>query len=44
LRTLFITTATSGLSPSQREAEPLAGGLFAVEIESPGLPAALFAG
>ncbi|MBT2325457.1 SMP-30/gluconolactonase/LRE family protein [Variovorax paradoxus] len=42
LCTLYITSATSGLTPAQREAEPLAGGLFAVRIDSPGLPAALF--
>lgn len=44
LRTLFITSASTGLSEAQRAAEPLAGALFAVEIDSPGLPACLFAG
>jgi len=44
LRTLFITTARSGLTPEQLAAEPLAGGLFAVSIDSPGLPAGLFGG
>lgn len=44
LRTLFITSATSGLSPAQRDAQPQAGGLFAVELDVPGLPAPLFGG
>jgi D-xylonolactonase len=44
LRTLYISSAAGGLTPAQREAEPLAGGLFAVRIDSPGLPAALFGG
>jgi len=44
LRTLYITSARSGLSDAQLKAEPLAGGLFAVEIGEPGIEAALFAG
>ncbi|NVM92710.1 sugar lactone lactonase YvrE [Variovorax sp. SG517] len=44
LRTLYITTARNGLTPEQEAAEPLAGGLFRVRIDSPGVPAALFAG
>ena len=44
LRTLFITSATSGLTPAQREAEPLAGGLFAVGLDTPGLEAPRFGG
>lgn len=44
LRTLFITTAKSGLTPEQLAAEPLAGGLFAVAVDSPGVPAGLFGG
>lgn len=44
LRTLFITSARSGLTPEQLAAEPLAGGLFAVSVDSPGLPACLFGG
>jgi sugar lactone lactonase YvrE len=44
LRTLFISTARTGLTPAQLAAEPLAGGLFAVEVDSPGLPANLFGG
>ncbi|MEO8021749.1 SMP-30/gluconolactonase/LRE family protein [Polaromonas sp.] len=44
LRTLFITTARVGLTPEQLAAEPLAGGLFAVAVDSPGLPAGMFGG
>jgi sugar lactone lactonase YvrE len=44
LRTLYITSATSGLTPAQREAEPEAGGLFAVQLDVPGLPASPFGG
>ncbi|WP_143433836.1 SMP-30/gluconolactonase/LRE family protein [Hydrogenophaga sp. A37] len=44
LHTLFITTARTGLTPEQLAAEPLAGGLFAVSVDSPGLPANLFGG
>jgi len=44
LRTLFITTASSGLTPAQLEAQPLAGGLFAVAVDRAGRPAHLFGG
>jgi len=44
LRTLYITSAWSGLDAAQREAQPQAGALFAVTLDSPGLPAGLFAG
>lgn len=44
LRTLFITTARTGLTPAQLEAQPLAGGLFAVAVDAPGTPAHLFSG
>lgn len=42
LRTLFISSACFELTAAQRAQEPLAGGLFAVELDAPGLPAALF--
>lgn len=38
LRTVFVTTAWKGLSPSQRQAQPLAGGVFAFRSDTPGLP------
>lgn len=44
LRTLFISTARVGMSPAQLAAEPLAGGLFAVDVDSPGLPAHPYGG
>jgi sugar lactone lactonase YvrE len=44
LKTMYITSATLDLTPEQREREPLAGGLFAVEMDIPGLPANLFHG
>jgi sugar lactone lactonase YvrE len=44
LRTLFITTARVGLTPEQLAAQPLAGSVFAIEIDSPGVPAHLFGG
>ena len=41
LKTLYITTASIGIDP---EEEPVAGGLFALEVETPGVPAVKFAG
>jgi D-xylonolactonase len=38
LRTLYVTTAWKGLSEEQRKQQPLAGGLFAVRVDVPGLP------
>lgn len=42
LRTLFITTAWEGFSFAQREAQPLAGSLFALRTDTPGLPVVPF--
>lgn len=42
LRTLYVTSAAAGLTPLQRQAEPLAGALFAVELDIVGMPADLF--
>jgi sugar lactone lactonase YvrE len=44
LRTLYITSARSGLSEEQLNAEPLAGGLFAIDVGEPGVAPARFAG
>jgi xylono-1,5-lactonase len=44
LRTLFITSAADGLSPAELEREPLAGGLFAVDLDVGGVPANKFKG
>jgi sugar lactone lactonase YvrE len=43
LRTAYVTTAWKGLSPAQRAAQPLAGGLFAFRVDTPGLPQHVFA-
>ena len=38
LKTLYITSAFFRLTDEQRAAEPLAGALFAVEVDVPGVP------
>src|SRR5690606_15652698 len=38
LRTLYITTAAIGLSEEELARQPLAGGLFRVRVDTPGLP------
>ncbi|PKU26588.1 SMP-30/gluconolactonase/LRE family protein [Telmatospirillum siberiense] len=43
LTTLFVTTARAGRSPEELAVFPESGGLFAMEIETPGLPEPLFA-
>jgi len=42
LRTLFVSSARVGLPAQQLRDEPLAGGLFALRMEAPGLPATPF--
>jgi sugar lactone lactonase YvrE len=42
LKTLYITSAREGLTPDQLAAEPLAGGVFAINVDVPGLPENLF--
>lgn len=44
LRTLYVTTARTGLSASALQTEPLAGGLFAIDVDVAGLPAHGFKG
>ena len=44
LATLYITTASTGLTPEERAGQLLAGGLFACETDVRGLPAGRFAG
>jgi D-xylonolactonase len=39
LQTLYVTSAWKGLDAEQRAQQPLAGGLFAVRVDTPGLPA-----
>ncbi len=38
LRTVYVTTACVGLTTSERDAQPLAGGLFAFDAPAPGRP------
>ncbi|MDI9335059.1 MAG: SMP-30/gluconolactonase/LRE family protein [Cytophagales bacterium] len=38
LRTAYVTTARKGMTAAQRAAQPLAGGLFSFEVDTPGLP------
>lgn len=38
LRTAYVTTAWKGLTEAQRREQPLAGGLFAFRVETPGQP------
>jgi sugar lactone lactonase YvrE len=44
LRTLYITTATVGLSVAELARQPQAGGLFRTRVEEPGLAPQPFAG
>ncbi len=44
LRTLYITSARIALDEQALAREPDAGGLFAVEVETPGLPLGMFEG
>lgn len=44
LRTLYITSARIGLDAATLAIEPLAGGLFAIDVDITGLPANRFAG
>lgn len=44
LRTLFITSARFELSQEQLDSQPLAGALFAIDVDSPGQAAHLYAG
>lgn len=44
LKTLYITTARIELNEHQRQRQPMAGGLFEVQMDVQGLPAAQFAG
>jgi len=44
LKTLYITTASVGLSEEQRRNQPLAGGLFRTRVDVAGLAANVFAG
>lgn len=42
LKTLYITSARVGLSDAALDRQPMAGSLFAIDVETPGLPVAEF--
>lgn len=42
LKTLYITSAREGMTPDQLAKEELAGSVFAIEVDVPGLPENLF--
>jgi len=42
LKTLYVTSARENLTPAQLAEEPLAGGVFAIEVDVPGQPENLF--
>jgi sugar lactone lactonase YvrE len=42
LRTLFVTTAWEGFDFAQRQAEPHAGNIFSMLVETPGIPVSLY--
>jgi xylono-1,5-lactonase len=44
LRTLYVTTARQELTAAQLAEQPLAGGLFALAVDTPGLPTNSFDG
>jgi xylono-1,5-lactonase len=44
LQTLYVTTAAQELTDAELVAQPLAGGLFALRVDVPGLRQGLFAG
>jgi sugar lactone lactonase YvrE len=44
LGTLYVTSAFWDLTPEQRQQQPQAGGLFAVDVGVRGLPEPRFAG
>jgi sugar lactone lactonase YvrE len=42
LKTMYITSAREGMTSDEAAAEPLAGSVFAIEVDVPGLPENLF--
>ena len=42
LKTLYITSAREGMTHEQLAKEPLAGSVFAIDVDVPGLPENLF--
>jgi sugar lactone lactonase YvrE len=44
LKTLYVTSLRHGLTEEQLEHSPLSGGIFALDVDVPGVPVARFAG
>jgi len=44
LRTLYVTTGRQGMTPEELASQPLAGALFAVDVDVQGRPEGLFGG
>jgi sugar lactone lactonase YvrE len=44
LRTIYVTSLRHDLPPAVLAAKPLSGGIFAIEVEVPGVPVARFTG
>lgn len=42
MKTLFLTTAREGFTPQEEIDQPTAGGVFAIELDVPGLPEPFF--
>jgi sugar lactone lactonase YvrE len=42
MKTLFLTTAREHMTPQEMEEQPTAGGVFAIELDVPGLPEPTF--
>jgi D-xylonolactonase len=42
-RTLFISSGRGNLTPEQLSGQPLAGGIFKMQVDTPGLPEPLLA-
>ena len=42
LKTMYVTSAREGMTAEQLAAEPTSGGVFAIEVDVPGLPENLF--
>jgi sugar lactone lactonase YvrE len=44
MKTIFVTSLTGHLAPEKLAAKPLSGGVFALEVDAPGVPVAKFKG
>jgi sugar lactone lactonase YvrE len=44
MKTLFVTSLRAGLSPAELERWPLSGGIFAIDVDVPGVPVGKYRG